>query len=390
MVSKELLEWCDSDAQTTAINAVIASNGNIRQAARDLNLHHKTVWKTVKRVQEKAAKGGYAPGHFVGGVAPGYMMGKVTVQRGPAGEVERVWERQHPDDVQRELAFREALEAMSTALPRLPASLPVTGGNPYLLNMFNVTDYHMGMLACDKEAGADWDVSIAETLLYDAFSSLIKSAPSAKVAILNQLGDFLHFDGLKALTPEHGNLLDADSRFPKLVQAVIRVLRRIVDMLLETHDEVHIIMAEGNHDVVSSIWLRQMFAALYENDPRVTVDTSPYPYYVYQHGKTMLGFHHGHLSKNESLPLLFAAKFAPIWGGTTKRYIHTGHRHHEFTKEFPGVKIIQHPTMAAADAFAARGGWLSERQMSRITYHSDFGKTGEEIVTPEMLARLTQ
>ena len=34
------------------------------------------------RVKSRAAKYGYAPGHFDDGVAPGYRMGKVTIQRG--------------------------------------------------------------------------------------------------------------------------------------------------------------------------------------------------------------------------------------------------------------------------------------------------------------------
>lgn len=385
MIDANLKAYANSEAQVAAIDAVI-EHGTVMKAARALGKHHKSIQSAIQRVEARAARSGYAPGHFDQGVAPGYIMGKVTIHRDATGMIKNTWERQSPDDEQREIAMQAAFKAMAAELPRVPVKPNPLAGllNDNLLNMFTVSDYHMGMLAWDKEAGADWDISIAEDLLYRAFESLIQSAPQAKIAILNQLGDFLHFDGMKALTPEHGNLLDADTRFPKLVSAVIRVLRRIVDMLLETHDLVHVVMAEGNHDPVSSIWLRQMFAALYENEPRLTVDTSPFPYYVYKFGKTMLGFHHGHLSKNESLPMLYADKFDEIWGTTKKRYIHTGHRHHELTKEFPGVKIIQHPTMAAADAFAARGGWSSERQMSRITYHSSFGKSGEEIVTPEM------
>jgi hypothetical protein len=44
-----------------------------------------------------AAKKGVAPGHFEHGTAPGFAMGKVTVQRGPSGVVERTWERQSPE-----------------------------------------------------------------------------------------------------------------------------------------------------------------------------------------------------------------------------------------------------------------------------------------------------
>ena len=98
----------------------------------------------------------------------------------------------------------------------------------------------------------------------------------------------------------------------------------------------------------------------------------------------MLAFHHGHLSKNHALPLLFAAQYPVIWGATSKRYIHTGHRHHKDEKEHPGVTVVQHPTLAARDAYAARGGWISEREATAMTYHRKYGLVGRTTVTPEM------
>jgi hypothetical protein len=109
------------------------------------------------------------------------------------------------------------------------------------------------------------------------------------------------------------------------------------------------------------------------------------PYYVYQHGKTMLGFHHGHLKKKEGLPLLFAAQFPEVWGQTTYRVVHTGHQHHEDLKEHAGIRVHQHPTLAARDAHSSRGGWISERQAPCLTYDDRGRKVGEVIVTPEML-----
>jgi hypothetical protein len=99
----------------------------------------------------------------------------------------------------------------------------------------------------------------------------------------------------------------------------------------------------------------------------------------------MLGFHHGHLRKNEQLPLLFASQFPQVWGNTSKRYVHTGHRHHVEEKEHSGVTVIQHPTLAARDAYAARGGWIAERQVRAISYHAEHGEVARTTVVPEML-----
>lgn len=41
--------------------------------------------------------------------------------------------------------------------------------------------------------------------------------------------------------------------------------------------------------------------------------------------------------------------------------------------------------LAARDAYSARGGWLSERQVTAMTYHDVHGEAARNTVTPEML-----
>ena len=245
--------------------------------------------------------------------------------------------------------------------------------------------FNVGMLAWHKESGEDWDLKIAERVLTGCFEQMVMSAPPAGTGIVAQLGDWLHSDGILPVTPTSHNILDQDGLFSKIVQASLRILRRLVDFALSRHDKVVVLMAEGNHDISSSIWLRAMFNALYEKDDRVHIIDSEMPYYVHKHGQVMIAFHHGHLKKNDQLPLLFAAQFHEIWGTTTKRYCHTGHRHHVEEKEHSGMTVVQHPTLAARDAYASRGGWLAERQVSAVTYHKDYGQVAKITITPEML-----
>jgi hypothetical protein len=252
-----------------------------------------------------------------------------------------------------------------------------------LASLYTLTDCHVGMLAWGREAGEPWDLDIAEHVLSQTLIAAIDAAPASRVGLVNQLGDFLHFDSMMPVTPTSKHVLDADSRYQKMVEVAVRILRRVVEHALRKHQEVRVLMHEGNHDPAGSVWLRVLFAALYEGNPRVTVESSPLPYVVYRLGKTLLGFHHGHLAKKDSLPLLFAARFAREWGETTKRYIHVGHYHSVDEKEHPGAKVIQHPTLAAADAYAARGGWLSERQATQITYHREYGEYSRSIFLPQ-------
>lgn len=380
---ERLYEWATPRQQEML--AALFEYGTPKAAAESLGIRSASnITDAYREIKAKAARAGYAPGHFADGVAPGYKMGKVTVQRGPNG-VERVWERQHPDDIAREEGMRQAMEAMAETLPRVDPTPPPQPYASRLCNLFTLTDSHVGMLAWHREGGDSWDLRIAEQTLVDAFSHMVRSAPRARVAVVNQLGDFLHWDGLEAVTPSSGHILDGDGRFSKVVAVAIRVLRRVIDIALATHDEVHVVMAEGNHDMASSVWLRHMFAAIYENEPRLTVNDSELPFYVYQHGATMLAFHHGHKKKSEALPLLFAAQYPKMWGDTTKRYAHVGHRHHVEEKEHSGMKVVQHSTLAARDAYAARGGWHTDRQAIAITYHEEFGEVARATVTPGML-----
>jgi hypothetical protein len=301
------------------------------------------------------------------------------------GEVVAEWTKTSLDRDAEERARQAAFQALCERLPRVERLKAPDATEKRLATVYTLTDCHVGMLAWHREGGDDWDISIAERTLLGCFQAMIDAAPNAELAIVNQLGDFMHYDGLLAVTPTSGHHLDADGRFEKMVEAAIRILRQIVNMALAKHGRVHMVLAEGNHDIASSIWLRKMFKALYEDEPRLSVDDSALPFYALQHGEVMLAFHHGHLKKNDQLPLLFASQFSKMWGMTTKRYAHTGHRHHVEEKEWSGMTVCQHPTLAARDAYAARGGWIAERAAQAITYHAEHGEVGRVRVSPEMV-----
>jgi hypothetical protein len=390
IIDPKLREYATTQ-QAVYFDAII-EHGSKRAAARALKVGKSTIDGAMERLEKAAARQGYAPGHFESGTAPGFSMGKVTVQRGPGGEVERTWERQSPDQERQAEMMRAAAAAMAEDLPRArPVKAPALT-NAKLANVFTLTDAHVGALCWHREnldALGDWDLAIAERTLVGCFEHMVMASPAARIGIVAQLGDFLHSDGMGLIegrTPTSGHVLSQDGRFAKVVQTAIRILRRVIGFALQRHEKVVVLMAEGNHDLASSVWLRAMFKALYENEPRVEVIDSELPYYVYEHGQTMLAWHHGHLKKNDGLPLLFASQFPKVWGGTTRRYAHVGHRHHVEEKEHSGMTVVQHSTLAARDAYAARGGWMSERQCTAITYHADYGQVCRNTVTPEMLA----
>lgn len=383
-IDEKLLTFA-SEHQAQIINAINQS-GSIRAAARELNMDHSTMLRSIKRLRKRAAVQGYSPQHnMVHTVPDGFLAKGVSTYFDKDGKPRGQWVKSQLDRSQFEEMLRAAAEGMADELPRASPVARPAPGTTQLCNLYTLTDSHVGALAWHKEGGADWDLKIAERVLVGCFEQMIERSPAADTCVVNQLGDFLHSDGLMPVTPTSGHILDQDGRFAKVVRVAIRILRRVVDMALQKHQHVTLLLAEGNHDLASSVWLRVMFAALYEHEPRVTVIDSELPYYVHKHGETMLAFHHGHLKANDQLPLLFAAQFPRQWGETVKRYCHVGHRHHLHEKEHSGMTVVQHPTLAARDAYAARGGWMADRRVTAITYHTRHGDVARTTVTPEML-----
>lgn len=369
--------------EDSEIIAAYEKHGTIRGAARELEMHHSSVQERMKRLALK----GYSPKHDMTKTCPdGFKVKGVSSLYDKDGNLAAQWVKTTADDEARAEIMRAAIAAMCESIPRAePLPEPEQHLSSSLINCYIITDYHMGMLSHAEETGADWDLKIAEQTLVKWFEQAIAQSPNTETAVFAQLSDFLHFDGLKALTPESQHCLDADSRFYKVVRAVIRVLRRVIAMLLTKHKCLHVIMADANHDPASQTWLREMFHAFYEDEPRVTVDVNPSPYNAYEFGKTALFFHHGHKRKVESVAEVFAAKYREMFGRTKHAYAHTGHLHSVHMKENNLMIVEQHRTLAAGDAYATRGGWLSGRDAQVITYHQEYGEVSRVKINSDML-----
>ena len=357
-----------------------------RAAAKFYGVNSSVVDCAIAKLKRNAALRGFAPEHDMTKVAPQpFKVRGVSSLYGVDGSLKAQWIKTSLDEAQAQFLIAEIIESLKEEIPRAIPIQPPMRGNENLLNCYVVTDYHMGMLAWNEECGEDWDLKIAESLITKWFAQAIYQSPDADTAIFAQLSDFLHFDGLDAVTPASKHLLDVDSRFAKLVRTSIRVLRNIIDMLLAKHQALHIIMADANHDPVSQIWLREWFSVMYENEPRVTVDRSPNPYNAYEFGNTALFFHHGHKRKVTNVSEVFAGQFREMFGRTKYAYAHTGHLHHLDVKENNLMIVEQHRTLAPADAYAARGGWLTGRDAKVITYDKRFGEVSRLTINSDML-----
>jgi hypothetical protein len=290
-------------------------------------------------------------------------------------------------DKERQLEMlQEVINGLKDEIPRFQKTPEPLATGEHLLNLYVLTDYHLGMMAWGEETGGDdWDLKKAETLLIAWIDNAIQRAPQAEIAILGQLGDLLHWDGMDAVTPAHKNLLDADTRFQKVVRMAIRLIRYIITRLLTKYSRVRLIQTGGNHDPASTVWLREFFAAFYEDEPRVEVDNGADSYFCYEFGNTSLFFNHFDKRTAMNIDQIFTAKFREVFGRTKYSYAHGGHRHNKLAVESALMIVEQHRTLAPKDAYAAKAGYESGREATVITYHKDFGEVGRIQVNPNML-----
>lgn len=362
-----------SDEDYKAVLRDIETFGSSSAAARARGVPDRTFRRQVQRAKEMF---GDVPVKPVAGTSTLFDRdGKQVLQ----------WVKSDRSKERIEELRNTLFAALTDRLPTYEAVQPPEGCAADLLTLYVLTDMHIGMYAWKEETGAeDWDMKKAESLLIAWFRMAIDHAPASERCVFANLGDFLHWDGLDAITPMHGNLLDADTRFAKLVRVAIRVVRQVIKMLLGKHQEVHVIMADSNHDPASSIWLREWLAAVYEDEPRITIEQSADSYYCVEHGATSLFFHHGHKRKVNNVDDVFTAKFRDVFGRTKHSYAHLGHLHSDEVLETPLMKVERHRTLAPPDAYASKGGWVSGRDSKAITYHKQFGEVHRMTINPEL------
>src|SRR5690606_5216669 len=223
-----------------AWNEALAECGNLHALAERLGISYRAMLRRRRRVEarlgvtllspgssadaERAlmARKGVAPEFdMTHPVAPGFAVKGTSTLYGPEGQILQ-WVKTDQDRERMNAAMVAAVEAMSERIPREKPRPAPKHTSDDLLNCYVTTDYHVGSLSWPEETGEPWDTSIAERMLIDWFGAAIAQSPPAESAVLAQLGDFLHYDSLEAITPTSKHLLDVDSRFQRVVRVAIR------------------------------------------------------------------------------------------------------------------------------------------------------------------------
>lgn len=313
-------------------------------------------------------------------VPAGHHVTKTTTRIDADGRVGMQYVTAQHDAAARELAMFEAWQRHAALYEGLaePAAPPaITDAD--LLTIYPLGDPHIGMLAWGPESGEHFDLKIACRELLECVRLMVESAPPSKHAIVTNLGDFFHAQDDTQRTPGHGHKLDVDGRHARVLDAGHILLRGIVDTALTRHEHVSVRNLPGNHDPRVAVELMYWLQAVYEREPRVTVERAEATHQYDRHGRVLIGWHHGDRTPMGELLALMAADMPEDWGATTERVWHTGHVHHLQRKEAPGGTVESHRTLAARDAYhAAR--YRAGRSLCAITYDAEHGEIGRSTV----------
>ena len=360
--------------------------GTTRAAADKLGINRANIDRAHRAVLRKAAKAGYSPAHDLKHTVPeGYLVKGTSTLYDQNGKPKLQWVKSAVDREAMEDFLYEAAKAFASELPKASKIEAPCGGMKDQLAVYPIVDHHIGELVWGQETlGADYDMQIAEQSLIDCSQTLFDAMPSTNQAAILFMGDLLHYDGMNAVTPTSGNVLSTDTRFGKMISTAIRLVRWHIEKALAKHHHVTVIVEIGNHDLGGSLWMAACLENIYQDNTRLTVDTSPAAFHKIQFGNTLIGTHHGHGAKMKDLPLLMATDWPEAWGQTVYRHILTGHIHHDSSLELPGCKVESLRTLAPANAWAATKGYRALREMQAMLFSRNNGMISRVYAKPTL------
>ncbi len=404
------LEPLSDELLSEAVEALKRANGNKQHAADALGLKVSTYKARLKI----ASRRGYYASHPA---MPGFEIVGITTKTDAEGNVTGQHIREKPEqdrapfslpeghaikgvsalldangDVQQQWVktkqgeldpiwiaerIRDVFEGMER---RAEPEQPPSHADEDLATVFPIADAHYGLYAWKQEAGADYDLTIADDTNREAFGRLIASTPSSGTAVILGLGDLLHADDTTNRTARSGNALDVDTRHAKVLQTAAAFMIHAVDAARQKHGRVIVRNLPGNHDTHSAQAVTLALWAWYRDEPRVEVDTSPAYFWWWQFGKNLIGATHGDMAKMQDLPLIMASSCSEAWGATKYRTVLTGHIHHKSALEAGGVVVESFQSPAARDAWHEASGYRSGRSLTAITYHTERGEIARQKV----------
>ena len=329
----------------------------------------------------RARKKGLLPLSSGNKVGNGEILKGTSTLYDESGGIKQQWVKTDVDKQDQLDMFKDAIKILLEPVEGIAKPTKVqTYTNDNMMSVYTIGDAHIGMLAWDRETGANNDLKTVEEDLLGAMSMLTEQSNPTEEAFIIDVGDYFHSDNMENKTARGGNHLDVEGRYPKVLEIGFKLATSLVDMSLKKHKLVRWRSAIGNHNEHSAIMLNAFMKAYYRNEPRVIVHDTPNPFMYHQYGKNLIGVTHGHTAKADKLGEIMSVDCEELWSSTKYRYWYTGHIHHQSVKEYPSCVVETFRTLAGKDAWHSSMGYRSGQDMKCITLHRDYGEISRNTV----------
>lgn len=362
-----------------------------RAAARALGVCFNSVREALLQVQRKAALQGYSPDHDMTRVVPEpFVLKGVSTYYNKEGKASGQWVKSQLAQEQYNEMVKAAIAAFVEDVPQLPVTSAPLDFQSDIIPWIQIGDAHLGMLAHAAETTENFDLKIAESELCGAIALLIDEMPPCERIVVNDLGDFTHYDNMAAVTAASGHPLDADGRISKMLRVYSRTMRFIVERALTKAQHVDVLINQGNHSRVNDLWMSEMLRVAYAHTGRVHVLDNDNVFTGYRMGNTFVMVHHSDKCPPARLVGVLTSDFREDFGETEFHYIDTGHVHHHFvSKEHPSVVIESWNHLAPNDKWAHEAGYRSRKTITVVLRSRTYGDVGRRVLPIEELrARL--
>lgn len=350
-----------------------------RTVRRYLNAYARGVADTTD--DQLAALQGFSPEHGLVHVVPKPLVLRGTSTMVKTEEGLPQWIKTKVDDKLVDEARKAAMRVFMDKIEPIEVAPMPTDYQTDVIPWIQIGDAHLGMLAHSHEIGENFDLKIAEQEICAAISILIDELPHCERMVLNDLGDFTHYENFTATTEASGHALDYDSRFPKMIRVYSRVFRFLVEKCLTKCKQLDVIVNQGNHSRTNDIWMAELLRVAYGHTGRVNILNNDSVFIAYRMGNTLVMTHHSDKCKPARLADVMTNDFRADYGETEFHYIDIGHVHHGMVmKEHPGIFIESFNHLAALDRWAHDSGYRNRKSITVILRSKTYGEIGRRVL----------
>lgn len=379
-----LEQFCKTDLQKEVIG-LLKKGYTYRHTADMLGMKsHSSVGNMVKRLGKLRKKA-----ELDKGIADGFTLDKVSTltRTNDDGKKEVIleWTKSSKDKENELQMIKDTTNYLAEKVANRaePMRAPVYGDDS-LLTVYVQTDLHLGQYSWGKEAGTDVNLDIVKRTAFGAISILSETTPKSYKCLVLDIGDTLHASNDAART-KSGHELDTDTRHAKVFETLVDLKIDMIDLALQKHSEVEYVIVAGNHSELVGHYLTAMLKAYYRKEPRFKINCEPTLHKYYKHGKTLLGFHHGHSTPLNRLPEVMVWDKKDDISSTDHRYWLTGHVHKDTVIDNPICRLESFRNLTPNDSWAAGAGFRGHKQAVAITYDKEHGEVARNIANIKLI-----